>query len=80
MAPDIVMRGEHGIKKSKKAFGWHFPPWLNPAPGAWARLFRFCLSIDDDTVPGLHLCPAPLISAVAMLGRDKQQQDALIFP
>lgn len=67
-------------RRAKKTFGWHFPPWLNPALGAWARLFHFCLSIDDDTVPGLHLRPPPLISAVGMLGRDKQQQDALIFP
>ncbi|CAB1456258.1 unnamed protein product [Pleuronectes platessa] len=37
-------------------------------------------SIDDDTVPGLHLCPPPLISEVAMLRRDKQQQEALISP
>lgn len=70
---------EARIEKSKKAFGCHFPPWLNPAPGVWARLFRFCLSIDDDTLPGLHLRPPPLIAAVAMQGRDKKQQDALIF-
>lgn len=74
------MRGEHGIKKSKKAFGWHFPTWLNPTPGAWAKLFRFCLSTDDDTVPGLHLGPPLLISVVTVLRGDKQQQGALIFP
>lgn len=78
-APDIVMRGKCGIK-SKKAFGWHFPPSLNPAPDSWAKLFHFCLSINDDIVPGLHLCPPSLMSAIVMLGKDKQQQGALISP
>lgn len=77
---DIVMREDHRFKRSKKTFGRHYPPRLNPAPGAWDRLFGFCWSIDDDTVPGLHLRLPHLICAASMLGRDKQQQDAPVFP
>lgn len=72
----MVMRAEH---EGKNAFGWQLPCWRNPAPGAWARL-GILFEHDDDTVPGLHLCPPPLICAVAMLGRDKQQQDTLNLP
>lgn len=59
---------------------WRHPPRVNPAPGAWGRLFGFCWSIDDDTGPGLHLCLPHLICAASMLGGDKQQQDAPVFP
>lgn len=44
-----------------------------------AKLLACCWSIDD-TVPGLHLCPPHLICAASMLGRDKQQRDAPVFP
>lgn len=79
--PYIVMRGEQQIKeREKETFGRHYSAWSSPASGGSDRMFEFCLSADDDNVPGLHLCPAPLILRGGHAGKDKQQQGAPSFP
>lgn len=47
----------------------------------WCLRMAVCLLLSiDDIVPGPHLCLPHLICAASMLGRDKQQRDAPVFP